>query len=81
MSVDKYGAIDEAKDERINEAIEEFFGTKSGDELEKLILEISQEVFSMAEVSEGYTFQYAHYRKLVLKYIINSAVHLLYTAR
>ena len=81
MSVDYYGAIDEAKDERIKDAIRELFDTKSGDELEKLILEIGQEVFSMAEVAEGYTFEYADYRKIILKEIIISATNLLYQAR
>ena len=57
------------------------FDTKSGDELEKLILEIGQEVFSMAEVVEGYTFEYADYRKIILKEIIISATNLLYQAR
>ena len=81
MSVDYYGAIDEAKDERIKDAIRELFDTKSGDELEKLILEIGQEVFSMAEVVEGYTFEYDDYRKIILKEIIISATNLLYQAR
>ena len=81
MSVDVYALIDEAKDERIKDAIREFFDTQSGDELEKLILEISQEVFSMAEVAEGYNFQYDHYRKCILKEIIISATNLLYQAR
>ena len=81
MSVDVYALIDEAKDERIKDAIKELFDTKSGDELEKLILEIGQEVFSMAEVVEGYTFEYADYRKIILKEIIISATNLLYQAR
>lgn len=81
MSVDVYALIDEAKDERIKDAIRELFDTKSGDELEKLILEIGQEVFSMAEVVEGYTFEYADYRKIILKEIIISATNLLYQAR
>jgi len=81
MSVDVYALIDEAKDERIKDAIRELFDTKSGDELEKLILEIGQEVFSMAEVVEGYTFEYAYYRKIILKEIIISATNLLYQAR
>ena len=81
MSVDVYALIDEAKDERIKDAIRELFDTKSGDELEKLILEIGQEVFSMAEVVEGYTFEYDDYRKIILKEIIISATNLLYQAR
>jgi len=81
MSVDVYALIDEAKDERIKDAIRELFDTKSGDELEKLILEIGQEVFSMSEVVIGYTFEYVHYRKIILKEIIISATNLLYQAR
>lgn len=81
MSVDYYGAIDEAKDERIKDAIKELFDTKSGDELEKLILEIGQEVFSMAEVVEGYTFEYADYRKAILIKLIHNAVNLLAQTR
>ena len=81
MSVDVYALIEEAKDERIKDAIKELFDTKSGDELEKLILEIGQEAFSMAEVVDGYTFEYADYRKIILKEIIISATNLLYQAR
>jgi hypothetical protein len=61
----------------IDDAIEEYFGVNSGDELEPLIKEISQEVFSNAGVVDGYGLEYADYRKAILIKLIHNAVNLL----
>ena len=65
----------------IDDAIHEYFGVNSGDELEPLIKEISLEVFSNAGAVDGYGLEYADYRKIILIKLIHNAVNLLAKTR
>ena len=78
MSHDAYVERMEGIDNLIEDAIHQFFSS-DGDELEPMILDISKEVFDMAEITSGYGHEYDHYRKLILKNIIISATKLMYT--
>ena len=78
MSHDAYVEKMEGIDNLIQDAIHQFFSS-DGDELEPMILDISKEVFDMAEITSGSGHEYDHYRKFILKNIIISATKLMYT--
>jgi len=65
----------------IDDAIEEYFGVNSGDELEPLIKEISQEVFSNAGIVDGSGLEHDDYRKIILIKLIHNAINLLAKTR
>ena len=65
----------------IDDAIHEYFGVNSGDELEPLIKAVSQEVFATAGIVNGYGLEHDDYRKIILIKIIHSAVELLAKTR
>ena len=65
----------------IDDAIEEYFGVNSGDELEPLIKAISQKVFSNAGIVNGYGLEHDDYRKIILIKLIHNAVNLLAKTR
>ena len=76
-----YMAQLEENSNSIDDAIWNYFNDSSGDELEPLIKEISQEVFATAGIVNGYGLEHDDYRKIILIKLIHSAVNLLAKTR